>query len=105
MKIYYIPSVTGLVYFLPNDKDVALEAQVVETQGLLSQLALHAGIHVEVPPYPIRLADYHRALVEYDETYPENMFHASIAIDSMSVAKTLLGWRDNLRLAGWNSHV
>lgn len=105
MKIYYIPSVTGSVYFLPNDKDVALEAQVVETQGLLSQLALHAGIHVEVPPYPIRLADYHRALVEYDETYPENMFHASIAIDSMSVAKTLLGWRDNLRLAGWNSHV
>ena len=105
MKIYYIPSVTGSVYFKPDDKNITLEEQVVETQGLLSQLALHAGVHVEIPPYPIRLADYHRALMEYDKTYPKNMFHASIAIDSMSVAKTLLGWRDNLRLAGWNCHV
>ena len=105
MKIFYSPSYLGTNYFKLGNNSVALSAQVLETQGLLTQLALHAGIHVEIPPYPVRLADYHNAMMEYDVTYPDNMFHQSIAIDSISVAKALLGWRDSLRMAGWNCHV
>ena len=84
---------------------VALDVQVLETQGLLRQLALHAGIHQQVPSFPERLTAYHKALLEYDSHNQDNLFHRSIKIDSMSVAKTLLGWRDSLALCGWNHQV
>ncbi len=82
---------------------VALDVQVLETQGLLSQLALHAGIHQQIPSFPERLTSYHKALLEYDNNHQDNLFHQSIQIDSMSVAKTLLRWRDSLALCGWSS--
>ena len=88
-----------------KDGQVALDVQVLETQGLLSQLALHAGIHQQIPSYPERLTSYHRALLEYDGSHPDNLFHRSIAIDSMSVAKTLLRWRDDLSLCRWGKHI
>ena len=106
MKIYYSPSYIGQNFIEINSNGLELNTQVLETQGLLNQLALHAGIHQEIPSYATRLADYHGALMTYDETYPDNIFHRSIEIDSMSVAKTLMGWRDALTLAGWNcGHV
>lgn len=106
MKIIYSPILSGQTYLELGDKNVCLACQVLETQGLLQQLALHAGIHVEIPMYVKRLAAYHRGLMAYDRTYPKNIFHRSIAIDSMSVAKTLMGWRDALAVAGWNcGHV
>ena len=85
-----------------GEQKVALDVQVLETQGLLSQLALHAGIHQQIPTYLERLTSYHKALSDYDKKNKKNIFHQSIAIDSMSVAKTLLRWRDNLALCGWS---
>ena len=105
MKIIYSPYLEGQTHLELGDKGVNLSCQVLETQGLLQQLALHAGVHVEIPSYVKRLASYHRGLMLYDRTYPNNMYHRSIAIDSMSVARTLMGWRDALAIAGWNSHV
>lgn len=106
MKIIYSPILCGQTYLELGDKNVCLACQVLETQGLLQQLALHAGIHVDIPSFVKRLASYHRGLMDYDRTYPQNMFHRSIAIDSMSVARTLMGWRDALAIAGWNcGHV
>lgn len=106
MTIIFCPSFSGRTHLDLGSANVRLSAQVVETQGLLQQLALHAGIHVEIPSYVKRLAAYHRGLMDYDRTYPDNMFHRSIAIDSMSVAKTLMTWRDALVIAGWNcGHV
>lgn len=102
MKIIYSPILTGQTHLELGDKNVSLGCQVLETQGLLQQLALHAGVHVEIPSYVKRLAAYHRGLMDYDCTYPDNMYHRSIAIDSMSVARTLMGWRDALTIAGWN---
>ena len=86
-------------------QQAALDVQVLETQGLLSQLALHAGVHQQIPPFPKRLTSYHQALLDFDRASKDNIFHQSIKIDSMSVAKTLLHWRDNLALWGWNKHV
>ena len=105
MKIIYSPFYSGGYYMAMKDRPVALDVQVLETQGLLSQLALHAGIHQQIPSYPERLTSYHKALLKYDSSHPDNLFHRSIAIDSMSVAKTLLRWRDSLALCGWNSQI
>ena len=105
MKIIYSPFYSGSYYMAMKDKKVALDVQVLETQGLLSQLALHAGIHQQIPSFPERLASYHKAILDYDKSHEANLFHRSIEIDSMSVAKTLLRWRDNLALCGWNKQM
>ena len=105
MKIIYSPFYSSGYFMNMNGHKVALDVQILETQGLLSQLALHAGIHQQIPPYPERLTSYHKALLEYDKCNTENIFHRSIQIDSMSVAKTLLSWRDNLALCSWNSQI
>ncbi len=102
MKIIYNPLCNGAYYLNLEKNNVALDTQVLETQGLLSQLALHAGIHQQIPSFPERLTAYHKALLEYDNDNEDNIFHRSIAIDSMSVAKTLLRWRDSLAMCGWN---
>lgn len=105
MKIIYSPFYSGSYFLNLQEKCLALDVQVLETQGLLSQLALHAGIHQQIPSFPARLTSYHKALLEYDNSNKENIFHRSIKIDSMSVAKTLLRWRDNLAICGWNKQV
>lgn len=105
MKIIYSPFYSGSYYMDMQARQVALDVQVLETQGLLSQLALHAGIHQQVPSFPERLTSYHKALLEYDSSNKDNLFHRSIKIDSMSVAKTLLRWRDSLALCGWHKQV
>lgn len=105
MKIIYSPFYSGSYYLNMSGQKIMLDVQVLETQGLLSQLALHAGIHQQIPSYPERLTSYHKALLEYDKTYKNNIFHRSIEIDSMSVAKTLLHWRDYLALCGWSGHT
>ena len=105
MKIVFSPYYNGSYYVNLQANQVALDVQVLETQGLLSQLALHAGIHQEIPSFPDRLTAYHKALLEYDNGHKDNIFHRSIKIDSMSVAKTLLHWRDHLALCGWNKEI
>lgn len=105
MKIIYSPFYNGSYYMDMKARQVVLDVQVLETQGFLSQLALHAGIHQQMPSFPERLTSYHKALLEYDSVKEENIFHRSIKIDSMSVAKTLLRWRDSLALCGWNKNI
>lgn len=105
MKIIYSPFYSGKIFMDMQSRPVALDVQVLETQGLLSQLALHAGIHQQIPSYPERLTSYHKALLDYDSNFQDNIFHRSIKIDSMSVAKTLLCWRDNLALCGWSKNT
>ena len=105
MKIIYSPFYSGSYYMDMKARQVVLDVQVLETQGFLSQLALHAGIHQQMPSFPERLTSYHKALLEYDSVKEENIFHRSIKIDSMSVAKTLLRWRDCLALCGWNKNI
>ena len=105
MKIIYSPFYSGNYYMNMQDNQVALDVQVLETQGLLTQLAMHAGIHQQIPSYPERLASYHKALLEYDKNHANSIFHKSIDIDSMSVAKTLLQWRDYLAMCGWNGDI
>lgn len=106
MKIIYSPYFDGHTHLEMETEGVRLSCQTLESQGLLQQLALHAGIHVEIPSDVKRLTAYHRGLMEYDRQHTDNIFHRSISIDSMSVAKTLMEWRDKLCMGGWNfSHT
>ena len=105
MKIIYCPFYSGNYFLNMQEQCVALDIQVLETQGLLSQLALHAGIHQQLDSFPERLTAYHQALLGYDKQNVDNIFHRSILIDSMSIAKTLLRWRDNLSMWGWNCNT
>jgi hypothetical protein len=105
MRIYYSPYYIGSYYLDLKNQSVLMDVQVLETQGLLTQLALHAGIHQQIPSYPERLAAYHDVLLHYDASHPNGLFHHSIEIDSMSVAKSLLQWRDTLALSGWRSDM
>lgn len=104
MKIQYCPFYSG-VYFTKPKASVTFDDQVLATPGLLHQLALHAGVHQHESPFPERLTAYHKALTEFDKDHPDNIFHKSIGIDSMGVAKTLIRWRDNLALGGWSSQT
>lgn len=103
MEIYFLPFHNGTCFLNMKANEVALDRQVLNFEGLLDQLALHLGIHQKIPSYPERLTAYDKALKVYDAANPNNMFHTSYAIDSMSVAKTLLQWRDSLVMGGWNS--
>ena len=105
MKIVYSPFYNGSYYLKTQTNQVLFDTQVLETQGLLTQLAMHAGIHQQIPSYPDRLASYHKALLDYDKKNQSNIFHDSIIIDSMSAAKSLLGWREYLALCGWDSSI
>jgi len=55
MKIIYNPFYSGSYYLDMSDRKIALDVQALETQGLLSQLAQHAGIHQQIPSYSNRL--------------------------------------------------
>lgn len=103
MKIIYVPYWEGVSYLPMSLDNVILDVQVLETQGLLSQLALHAGIYHEVAPFPVRLVSYCQALEEYNKKNPHHLFSQSFQLDEISVAKVLLQWRDMLSLAGWDS--
>lgn len=105
MKIYYSPTYSEQCYLDISDPVMGCNTLVANTQGLLSQLALHTGIHVETPSFHHKLTAYFHALCKYDKDHPENLFHRSIEIDAMSVAKSLLTWRDELSLCGWNSNI
>ena len=90
MKIFYCPFYNGNYYLDMTDKHVAMNVQVLETQGLLTQLAMHAGIHQQIPSYPERLTTYHKALLEYDQEHEKNIFHNSLANTSINFAEKFI---------------
>lgn len=103
--IYYIPTYSGSCYLNRAEGGIDFDVRVLDTQGLLEKLALHAGIHHEQSNYVEIQVAYYQALLDFDSAHPDNMYHRSFAIDGMSVASTLLGWRDYLALCGWDGNV
>ena len=103
--IYYIPAYSGSCYVNHAEGNVNFDMRILDTQGLLDKLALHAGIHQEQPSLVERQVGYYQALSEFDNAHPGNIYHRSIAIDGMSVARTLWGWRGYLSLCGWRGGI
>jgi hypothetical protein len=77
----------------------------VGPNGLLQQLGLYLGVSTKVDPEPVRVDQYREALEELSRTEPDVFYKQSFEREPISVAQTLLNWRDTLMMAGWNFSV
>jgi PD-(D/E)XK nuclease superfamily len=69
--------------------------------GLLDVLELRLGLGSKPVSYAVRVAQY-RDRLEQAASTKARFYTASFSKDAFSAAKTLLAWRDQLILAGWN---
>jgi ATP-dependent helicase/nuclease subunit B len=68
--------------------------------GLLDRLELRLGLESSPASKAVRVAQY-RILLEKATSAKPRFYSASFAKDAFSVAQTLLHWRDELVLGGW----
>lgn len=109
MKIYYSEEYEGHLYVKPSEAG-ALQVQkgclaqmdtiVANTMGLLQQLALRLGLHFDAVPSHERIALFYEAMNKFFKKNPDNVLADSFRLSGLSTAKTVLGWRDELRNAG-----
>ena len=103
LTIVYSPHYDGETYL--GDAPEAMGTLYVGNKGLMEQLALRAGIHLNIKADVEREADYLNALDAYlvKKQGKENVFFEGAAqVDKFGVAGKLLKWRDNLLMAGWD---
>jgi len=102
MKIYYSPEYAGHVYITPKEGGVQMDTVVVNTIGLVTMLELRLGLHYEDVASGERLAHYFDAMSQYMKENPRNLMAASFCNAGLSTAQSVLAWRDQLRMAGWD---
>ena len=99
MKILFSPEYFGQI-FTPDG--VMMDTMVTNTVGLIDLLELRLGLHYEDIPAYERMAHYYDAVSKYMSEYPDNVMAKSFRTAGLSTAKSMLGWREELRSAGWN---
>ena len=99
MKLYYCPAYTGFVY--TESKKILFNEKIVDTAAFVEELKLHAGLTSEKKDDVERIVNYYKAIKTYMQKNPCNVLKASFDVDSLSVAKECLSWRDSLTFAGW----
>ena len=97
MKIIYSPFYDGDTYL--GDLPKVMGATYVGNMGLLDQLQLRAGIHLNPKPDVEREAEYRNAMMSHIKG---TIFEEAADVDPMGVAAKLLQWRDALIMAGWD---
>jgi len=68
--------------------------------GMLNLLETFLGLPKPMSSEGERILQYREVLAELDN--PERFYHQSFASDQYTVARTLLSWRDNWHMHGWN---
>lgn len=97
MIIHFSTNYDGEVFL--NSRTDLMGVSYLGPQGLLQQLELRAGLHTGVKSDVEREADYLNAMSPFMEGL---MFRRAFEVDKIGVAGKLLGWRDNLLMAGWD---
>ncbi len=97
MKIVYSPYYDGETYL--GDTPKMMGITYVGNMGLLQQLELRAGMHMEPKSDVEREAEYHNAMMKHVKS---TMFEGAAQVDPFGVASKLLCWRDALMMAGWD---
>ena len=92
------PSHPGLL----GGKDAVVGELHCGPRGLLRLLETRLGLTGVWDPYPYRVEAYRRRLLVAD--HERRFYHDSFKACSLAVAETLLGWRDELLLCGWDFH-
>ena len=105
MKIIYSPFFTSHQFVALPDGQVMMDCSILDTEGLLSLLELHMGIHSEVRDNLARVVDYYRLLRDYVLSHPTCVLAESFEIAGLSVARTCLQWRDELTIYGWTAEA
>ncbi len=85
---------------LPEEPQSRLGFVIVGPAGFLSILETHLGLESPFVSPATRLVQYRECLRRLDTT--TRFYHKSFQIDELSVAKTLLSWRDHWYEAGWD---
>lgn len=97
LKLIYSPYYDGDIFL--GDAPTMMGATYVGNAGLLDQLQLRAGLHMEAKADIERDADYHNAMMNHIKG---TIFEKSADVDPFGVASKLLQWRDSLIMAGWD---
>lgn len=97
MKIFYSPYYDGDIFL--GDTPTLMGSIFVGNAGLLDQLQLRAGLHLEAKSDIERDAEYHNAMMQHIR---DTAFEKSATVDPFGVASKLLQWRDTLVMAGWD---
>jgi len=71
--------------------------------GFLSILETQLGLPAPADPPPVRLMQYRKCLGQLD--HENRFYHRSFRVDEIGVTKTLLSWRDQWYMAGWNGEI
>lgn len=75
----------------------------VGTNGMLGILETQLGLIAESVPHSTRVVQYLDCLKHCD--HKDRFYHRSLETDELGTAATLLGWRDQWHLYGWNGEV
>jgi len=82
-----------------SGRQASLGRLVTGFPGLLGVLETQLGLSGPTVSTAARIAAYHDRLSAWEQ---EAFFSRSLKADGWATAKVLLGWRDELLLAGWN---
>ena len=69
---------------------------------LLRDLELRVGVASATPAKAVRVQRWARQMAELEAAKPGRFYQGSFALDPLGTATTLLAWRDELALGGWN---
>ena len=75
----------------------------VGTSGMLGILEPQLGLISELVPHSQRIVQYLDCIKHFD--HPGRFYHRSLQADELGTAATLLGWRDQWYLHGWNGKI
>lgn len=81
----------------------SFDSDITGPLGLLGLLEARLGLQTDPAPGAHRVAQYREFLKTCDR--PDRFYHASFSADELGSARTLLNWRDEWMMAGWNGHV
>ncbi len=79
---------------------VLMDQLVASTQTLVDILSLRLGLHFNHQPYYEVFIAYYKAMSEALAKMPGSVLAASFKLSPLSVVKSALAWRNELRLAG-----
>ena len=98
LKIIFGLDLDGYQDLQPRDR---FNESICGTQGFLRLLELRLGLASKPASAASRIVQYRGAL-ENAASMKERFYTASFAKDPLAVAETLLRWRDELVIAGWD---
>lgn len=86
-----------------GDEEATMGNVVVGPSGLIGILETRLGLSKARPHEAVRIGHYLKILREIDDG--QRFYSKSFEADAWSTAKTILKWRDELKVAGWNGDL